>query len=72
VSSLSASEAYRFTPREFERLAIYRQAVRAGYFNEGLPSPSAPATTEPDVCRGCAIACANPHLPELTCSVCGH
>ena len=29
------STPYAFTPAEFERLYIYRLAVRAGFFNEG-------------------------------------
>jgi hypothetical protein len=27
---------YQFTPAELARLAVYRAAVRAGYFNESL------------------------------------
>lgn len=29
--------AFAFSPREWARLAAYREAVRAGLFNEGLP-----------------------------------
>jgi hypothetical protein len=29
---------YPFTPRELARLAAYRAAVAAGFYNEGVPS----------------------------------
>lgn len=32
------SPPYPFTPRELARLAAYRAAVAAGFYNEGVPS----------------------------------
>ena len=46
-----ASDPYTFTPAEMERLIAFKQAVLAGFYNEGYtdenPAPVAPAEAEP-------------------------
>lgn len=33
--------SYPFTPDEFERLYVFKQAVSAGFYNDDLPEPLA-------------------------------
>ena len=37
---------YPFSAPELARLAVYRDAVRAGFYNEGLEEPALPAEQE--------------------------
>ncbi len=44
--SLPPSEPYTFTPAEMERLIAFKQAVEAGFYNEGYTAENpAPIST---------------------------
>ena len=50
----ATSEPYTFSPAELDRLVAFKQAVAAGFYNEGFtaetpaPSPSTKPQDEPD------------------------
>jgi hypothetical protein len=46
MSSETSYQHVVFTPKELERLAVYRLAVAAGFFNEGFTSAAMPAPAQ--------------------------
>jgi hypothetical protein len=42
VAARAHDDAFPFSAGERARLLVYRAAVQAGFFNDGVPSPAAP------------------------------